>query len=83
MHKKTINAYQLAEIVGLSPYSIHSTLVRRPERLPPPIKVPGSNKLLWYVHEVYDWLERFRVTPTQEPRRRGRPRKMASSGNNR
>lgn len=72
---KTIGTARLGELMGLSPFTVHSALSRRPERFPPPIRVPGSNKLLWDEDEVIAWLKQYQQSPEPTKRRRGRPTK--------
>lgn len=76
---RTLNSTELAELFCLSPLSIHSTLVRRPDRLPPPIRVPGSSRLLWLESDVLTWLESHKVKVASTPRKRGRPHKQPKS----
>lgn len=70
---KTIGTARLGELMGLSPFSVHSALSRRPDRFPPPIRVPGSNKLIWDEDEVIAWLKQYQQRPAIK--RRGRPTK--------
>lgn len=77
MHQsETITSTELADLLGLSHCSIHSTLVRRPDRLPPPIRIPGASRLIWLKSDVYSWLDQFKTKPAT--RRRGRPLKQPS-----
>lgn len=72
----TLTSTQLADLLGLSHCSIHSTLARRPHRLPPPIRIPGASRLVWLKSDVYAWLNQFKAEPLK--RRRGRPLKQPS-----
>lgn len=71
----TITSSELAAILGLSPNTIHSALVRRPDRLPPPIRIPGSNRLIWRRKDVDTWIDAFQSQPANPIR--GRPLKVA------
>ena len=73
---RTLNSLQLAELLSLSPLTIHSTLVRRPDRLPPPVREPGSNRLAWLESDVMSWLESHQAKVASAPRKRGRPCKQ-------
>jgi len=73
---RTLNSTELAALLCLSPLSIHSTLVRRPDRLPPPIRVPGSSRLVWLEADVLAWLESHKSKVEAAPRKRGRPFKQ-------
>ena len=71
----TITSSELAAILGLSPNTIHSALIRRPDRLPPPIRIPGANRLIWRRSDVDAWIDAFQSQPANL--RRGRPLKVA------
>ena len=47
---------QLAAILRKSEASVRSDIHRAPERLPPRVIVPNSNKLLWLRSTVESWL---------------------------
>lgn len=47
---------QLATILRKSEASVRSDVHRAPERLPPRVIVPNSNKLLWLRSTVESWL---------------------------
>ena len=57
--------------------TIKKDAARRPESLPPRLKIPGSAKLLWVEEDVLLWLNSFR--PAREPERKktGRPSQVA------
>jgi predicted DNA-binding transcriptional regulator AlpA len=76
---RTLNKTELAELLRLSPHSIHSTLVRRPDRLPPPIRVPGSKRLVWLAPDVMSWLKLHQAKVALASRKRGRPHKQPTS----
>lgn len=71
----TLRVDALAGLLGLSPHSIHAMLCRHPDRLPPPIRIPGSSRLLWLESDVMDWLKSHQTAPATVKRGRGRPRK--------
>lgn len=47
---------ELANILHKSEASIRSDVHRAPERLPPRVQMPNSNKLLWRRTTVHAWL---------------------------
>lgn len=51
-----LNPQQLASILHKSEATIRSDIHRAPERLPPRVIVPNSNKLLWLRSTVEAWL---------------------------
>lgn len=72
---------QLAEFIKKKPASIYSDLLRRPESLPPVLRIPGSKKLLFVnprqwaasllsVQKVFE-----KQSKIDTPRRRGAPTK--------
>lgn len=77
---------ELAAFIRKSPATIYSDLTRRPYALPPRVRIPGSNKVLF--RDPPAWLAQFvEEIPTKsepaeptspashQPRRRGAPTK--------
>jgi len=62
---KTIGVEELSVILRKAESTIKVDLRRRPERIPPPIRIPGSSKLLWFESDVKDWLKKRRSKPKQ------------------
>ena len=60
----------LAQVLHKSPATIRRDIHRKPQSLPPRLKIPGSSALLWLGEDVLSWLHGYSTT-----RRRGRPRK--------
>ena len=58
---KTMTAEDLAPILQRTVRTIREDLRRRPETLPPNIKIPGSKCVIWLEEDVKSWLEKFRV----------------------
>lgn len=81
---ETLTAAQLAPILGKSEHSVRCDVHRAPGILPPRIKIPGSQRLLWLKKDVMAWLEAHRIgpdpalapPPAPPKRKRGRPRKV-------
>lgn len=72
----------LGQILGISASTVESDASRRPDRLPPPILIPGGRRA-WLKSTVFSWLKSHEVG-TAPPaaaaaelvkRGRGRPRK--------
>lgn len=61
---KTLTAEELAPLLRRSATTIRTDVRRRPETLPPRMRLPGSNRLMWLESDVVTWLEqcRHRVT---------------------
>lgn len=79
---------QLSRIIHKSPASIRSDASRNPAALPPICRLPGNKRLLWRLEDVQVWLASFverepapalSAVDIYAPRKRGRPRKVASS----
>ena len=51
-----LNPEQLAAILRKSEASVRSDVHRAPERLPPRVIVPNSNRLLWLRSTVESWI---------------------------
>lgn len=49
---------ELAAVLHRSPKTISSDVTRRPETLPPRVRVPGGRKVLWRAQDVAAWLEK-------------------------
>jgi len=74
---------EVADLLRKSRATVYSDLTRRPEALPPRVRIPGSNKVLFC--DPPAWLAQFvEAAPAkpesaepanQQPRRRGAPTK--------
>lgn len=62
----TIGVEELAAMVHRAVPSIKSDLIRKPESLPPRVKMPGSKKLLWLKSDVIEWLHQCREEPQKK-----------------
>jgi|AntDeeMetagen681_2_1112603.scaffolds.fasta_scaffold03567_6 excisionase family DNA binding protein len=65
---------ELAEILRISRNTVVDWASRRPERLPPPVRM--GRLLRWSRHSVDAWLQSA-VQQTPRARRPGRPRKRS------
>ncbi len=54
---ETLDIAELAQFLRLAPSSIPATLGKRPDSLPPPLRIPHRRKLLWLRSDVLDWIE--------------------------
>jgi hypothetical protein len=59
-HVTTIGVEELATMIHRAVPSIKSDLIRKPDSLPPRVKMPGSRKLLWLRSDVIEWLHQCR-----------------------
>lgn len=59
---------ELAGFLRKHKTTVYSDLRRRPGAVPPPIRLPGSSKLLWDPAFVMEWLRQFQtgITPPHE-----------------
>jgi predicted DNA-binding transcriptional regulator AlpA len=62
---KIIGIEELSVILRKDESTIKVDLRRRPECIPPPVRIPGSSKLLWFESDVEDWLKKRRSKPKQ------------------
>jgi len=53
---KTLGPEDLAPLLRRSAETIKVDCRRRPESLPPRLKIPGSNRLMWLEEDVVKWL---------------------------
>lgn len=77
---------QMASLLRKTVASIRSDVSRNPMSLPPLCRLPGSRRLLWRAEDVNAWLagcvehvphvsQSVSILASNEPKRRGRPRK--------
>lgn len=57
---KTLTAEDLAPLLGRAVSTIKTDVRRRPQSLPPRLRIPGSKKLLWLEADVTAWFEKCR-----------------------
>lgn len=57
---KILKAEDLAPLLGRAASTIKADVRRRPESLPPRLKIPGSNRLVWVEADVIDWINEQR-----------------------
>ncbi len=53
---QTLGPEELARILHKSPATIQAEASRKPSALPPRLKLPGTNRLLWRTMAVERWL---------------------------
>lgn len=81
-----LDVSQIAALLRKTIPSVRSDVSRNPSSLPPLCRLPGSRRLLWRVEDVSAWLAscvehrpQASLTATflesNQPKRRGRPRK--------
>lgn len=58
---KILTAEDLAPILHRELRTIKVDATRRPETLPPRLKIPGSKKILWLEKDVIEWLNNCRT----------------------
>lgn len=57
---KTLGPEDLSKLLHRSVATIKVDCRRRPQSLPPRLRIPGSVKLLWLESDVMTWLEQCR-----------------------
>lgn len=63
---KTLTAEDLSPLLGRAVSTIKTDVRRRPETLPPRLRIPGSTRLIWLERDVIDWINKCRVSETAE-----------------
>jgi predicted DNA-binding transcriptional regulator AlpA len=58
---KTLGPDELATLLHRSVSTIKTDCRRRPQTLPPRLRIPGSTRLMWLEADVLDWLEQHRA----------------------
>ena len=59
---KTLTAEDLAPLLGRAASTIKTDVRRRPDSLPPRLKIPGSNRVLWLEADVLEWIQTCRTS---------------------
>lgn len=69
---------RISELIGKTPTTIRtcSTNSKYAHLIPRPFKMPHSNRLCWYEHEVFAWIEKHKPASPELKRPRGRPTKV-------
>lgn len=57
---KTLGPEDLAQLLRRTPDTIRADAARKPESLPPRLRIPGSSRLLWLESDVVQWIEKCR-----------------------
>lgn len=57
---KMMTAEDLAPLLGRAVSTIKVDARRRPQSLPPRLRIPGSRRLVWLEADVVAWFERCR-----------------------
>jgi hypothetical protein len=57
----TLGIEELGLILRKKPESIYADRVRRPDVIPPPLKIEEGGRLLWLYEDVVDWLRAHRA----------------------
>lgn len=57
---KMLRAEDLAPLLGRAVSTIKTDVRRRPQTLPPRLRIPGSNRLVWLEADVVEWIEEQR-----------------------
>jgi hypothetical protein len=57
---KLLTCSDLARLLHKSKRTIEVDVTRRPNALPPRLRIPGSRKVLWLEEDVYKWINGLR-----------------------
>lgn len=57
---RTLTVEDLAPLLHRSVETLRRDVNRRPESLPPRLRIPGSKRLLWLEQDVAEWLRKCR-----------------------
>ena len=67
---KTLGPEDLAPLLRRTVDTIRTDARRRPETLPPRLRIPGSTRLMWLEDDVINWINSCRTAaPTRGGRR--------------
>lgn len=59
---KTLGVDEIAALLHKTPRTVREDARRRPHSLPPRLRIPGSDRMLWLESDVAEWIESCRVT---------------------
>lgn len=76
---QTVNASELGKLIGRSTLTVRADVHRRPDSLPPRIITPGSNRLLWRVVDVRQWMQSLADLESERQRAAAEAAKRAGS----
>lgn len=65
---KTLGIDEVAELLHKSPRTVREDLRRRPNAIPPTLRIPGSRTTLWLEETVRDWLKSCESKAVGRPR---------------
>jgi hypothetical protein len=57
---KLLDVNDLAKLLHKTKRTVEVDVTRRPQSLPPRLRMPGSRKVLWLEADVHKWLEALR-----------------------
>ncbi len=57
---KLLDVSDLAKLLHKTKRTVEVDVTRRPESLPPRLRLPGSRKVLWLESDVHQWLNALR-----------------------
>lgn len=63
----TVGPEYLAPLLRKTVETIKSDARRKPEALPPRLKIPGNAKLLWLESDVIDWIKACSTAKQKAP----------------
>lgn len=63
---KTLGPEDLAVLLRRTVETIKTDCRRKPQSLPPRLKIPGSTRLVWLEADVLAWLNSCRTGPKQK-----------------
>jgi predicted DNA-binding transcriptional regulator AlpA len=65
-NSKSLTPEELAPIIGRKASSIRVDVSKRPETLPPRLRIPGSRAIRFLEADVLAWLEGLREAPRRK-----------------
>lgn len=58
---KIVGIKHICELLNKTERTIRADIVRKPQCVPPPIIIPGTNLLLWKTDVIDDWLDKHQI----------------------
>ena len=66
---KIVGIKYICDLLNKTERTIRANIVRKPQCVPPPIIIPGTNLLLWKTNVIDDWLDKRQMKVKERPRK--------------
>jgi len=64
---KIVGIKYICDLLNKTERTIRVDIVKKPQCVPPPIIIPGTNLLLWKTDVIDDWLDKHQMKVKESP----------------